>query len=130
MNISTIKLLLHLKNCSLSNKENVTINYSIKYFDILTLLYREGFIQSFCLKKGNSPNKYVFDIGLRYLNNKSVLSNLKIVSTPSLMRFVRLTSIYKLRHKKVIFFFSTNKGLLTHAECKQKKIGGKLFFIC
>ena len=32
--------------------------------------------------------------------------------------------------RKNVLFLSTSQGILTHLECKQRKLGGILFFIC
>ena len=47
MNITQIKFLLALKVCSLAKKESVLINYYRKNKNLISILYKEGLIQSF-----------------------------------------------------------------------------------
>lgn len=132
MNTNIINLLLKIKNATTNQKEIVTINFNSIYLDLLKKLYKEGFIQFFKIQKniGSSKNSFKIIINLRYLYGKPVFDNLKIFSTPSNVKYLKLKNIYKLTNKKTVFFFFTNKGLLTDFECKKKKTGGILLFGC
>ena len=132
MNTNIINLLLKIKNATTNQKEIVTINFNSIYLDLLKKLYKEGFIQFFKIQKniGSSKNSFKIIINLRYLYGKPVFDNLKIFSTPSNVKYLKLKNIYKLTNKKTVFFFFTNKGLLTDFEFKKKKTGGILLFGC
>jgi len=129
MNINAIKLLLHLKNGSLSNKEKIVVNYYFKNIALLKILYKEGFIQSFKIKSDINSNLF-FTIILRSYQNKAIFKNLKLISTPSLSRYFTFKDLIKLNDKRFTFFLSTDKGVLTILECKKQKLGGKLLFLC
>jgi len=129
MNIQTIKFLNTIKNASLSNNETVCVPYNKFILNLLTVLYREGFVQSFKVYKSDCSEKKI-DIILRYYYNKSSLKSLKIVSSPSKVKFLDYSSLTKISIKKNILFLSTNLGIMTALDCKKKKIGGILFFIC
>ena len=129
MNINAIKLLLHLKNGSLSNKEKIVVNYYFKNIALLKILYKEGFIQSFKIKS-DINSKLFFTIILRSYQNKAIFKNLKLISTPSLSRYFTFKDLIKLNDKRFTFFLSTDKGVLTILECKKQKLGGKLLFLC
>ena len=84
MNINLIKFLSKLKNASISKQEVVSIDYNKLCLGVVKLLYKEGFIQSFSIKKisfSSNVELKIF-ITLRYFNNKPIFKNLKIVSTP------------------------------------------------
>ena len=68
-----IKALIKLKNASLLNKEIIYLNFDLKYFEILRILYKEGFIQSYKIDKEN----YQTIVYLRFFQNKSVIDRLK-----------------------------------------------------
>ena len=51
MCFTLIKALNKLKNASLTNKEVVYLNFDLKYFEVLRILYREGFIQGYKIDK-------------------------------------------------------------------------------
>jgi ribosomal protein S8 len=131
MNIETIKNLNQLKNASLVNHELVKLNSNKLTKNLLKLLYKEGLILSYRINEKNikkiTPE---FVVRIRYVYNKSVFKQLKIISSPSQRRFLCLKSISRIASKKNLLVFSTNKGLLTLNECKKFKVGGVLLFIC
>jgi len=132
MNIQVIKFLNQLKNASLVHKEIINVEYNTFVLAVLKILYKEGFIQSFKIKKeiNNYQHLYFLSVSIRYYCNKPVFNNLKIISTSSRVKYLSYKSISRLNTKKANFFFSTNEGLLTGFECKQQKVGGVLLFIC
>ena len=130
MNINLIKFLSKLKNASISKQEVISTDYNNLCLAVVKLLYKEGFIQSFSIKKVSfNPNvELKIFITLRYFNNKPIFKNLRIVSTPSRLNYLNIKDLSKISNKKIVLILSTNKGLLTSLECKKHKIGGKLLF--
>lgn len=128
MNTNLIKFLIKLKNASLLKKEVVTLEFNPFCLELLHVLYAEGLVQSFLIEHEN--NKLYFKIVLRYFFNKPVLKNLKFFSKPSHIKYFRYSDLCKIVDRKFIFVLSTSKGILTSLECKKKKIGGKLLFMC
>lgn len=92
-------------------------------------LYKEGFIQSFKVVTDSKKVKTI-SVVLRYYFNKPILSNLKLFSKPSLLKYMKVSDISNISDRKFVCFFSTNKGLLTTLECKKNRVGGKLIFMC
>jgi ribosomal protein S8 len=129
MNTQTINFLNTIKNASLSNNEIVSLPYNKFILNLLVVLYKEGFVQSFKVYQSDSSKRKI-DIVLRYYYNKSSLKSLKIVSSPSRVKYLDYNSLTKISVKKSVLFLSTSLGILTAVECKKKKIGGILFFIC
>jgi len=119
-----IKALNKLKNASLINKEVVYLNFDLKYFEVLRVLYREGFIQGYKIDKKN----YQTIVYLRFFQNNSVLDRLRFLSVPSRERFISYKDLCLINNKKTFVLLSTNKGLRTIFECKKQKLGGKLLF--
>jgi len=120
-----IKALNKLKNASLINKEVVYLNFDLKYFEVLRVLYREGFIQGYKIDKKN----YQTIVYLRFFQNNSVLDRLRFLSVPSRERFISYKDLCLINNKKTFVLLSTNKGLRTIFECKKQKLGGKLLFL-
>ncbi len=119
-----IKALNKLKNASLINKEVVYLNFDLKYFEVLRVLYREGFIQGYKIDKKN----YQTIVYLRFFQNNSVLDRLRFLSVPSRERFISYKDLCLINNKKTFVLLSTSKGLRTIYECKKQKLGGKLLF--
>ena len=133
MNNNTINLIIKLKNASLSRKEKILVNCNCLSESLIKILYKEGFIQSFKVVEAAEndliKNKKILVI-FRYFFNKPLLSSLRVLSKPSHVRYMKFSDISNISDKKFVFFFSTNKGILTSVECKKRKVGGKLLFMC
>lgn len=127
MRSNVIKFLITLKNASILRKEFVCCFYNKLFLKLIKILYKEGLIQDYFLKK-NLLGSFQLIISLKYVYNLGDLSTLKIISRPSWTLFLTYNDICKLSEKKSIFFFSTDKGFLTSLECKKYKLGGKLLF--
>jgi len=125
MNKTLINFLIAIKNASSLKRELVKIFYNKKFILLAKSLYKEGLIQDFWLEKSDSL-KLV--IALKYHYNFSSYKTLKIISKPSKSLFFSYKDIFKLYEKHTIYIFSTSLGYLTSLECKQKKVGGILFF--
>lgn len=132
MNINTITLLSQLRSASLNKKESVMLEINNFTITVLDSLYNEGLILSYTIvrKKGFLNNTKTAIVHIRYVNGKPVFENLKILSSPSFTRIISIKNICRLNPKKENFFFSTNKGILSLQECKNKRIGGILLFMC
>ena len=130
MNTNFIKLLLALRNASLSKKENLIVEHSAIREKIVKLLYNEGFIQSFIFQTNPSTKRDFILITLRYSFDKSPLKFLKLLSKPSHTKYMKLADLCNIPDRKFIIFLSTTLGFLTSSDCKKSKIGGKLLFIC
>lgn len=126
MNLTKIKFLLTLKTCSLAKKELVIMPYHTNNRNLISILYKEGLIQSFNFK---DFNKKLF-IHLRYYYNRVLLDSIRIISKPSNNRYLKLKDLYKLNCKKRVFILSTCKGLKSLLDCKISNLGGKLLFVC
>lgn len=124
MHLTLIKFFIALKNATILKKELVYCFYNKIFLKIIKFLYIEGLIKDFSLKKNR--NQYQIIIILKYSYNVGSLASLKIVSKPSSSLFLSFNDICKFSEKKVIFLFSTSKGLLSSLECKKYKVGGKL----
>ncbi len=132
MNIKTINFLTQLKNASMINKESIRLESNRFILSLLKVLYKEGFILSYRVqeKKDFSNKTSEVIVNIRYVQNKPVFNNLKIISSPSFQKLVSLKNISRLVAKKKFFLFSTNLGLLTLNECKKMHVGGFLLFVC
>jgi len=126
MNKSIANFLIKLKNASLVNKEVLTVRLESMSLKIVSILYKEGFVQSFLV---NEDKKQIF-IYLRYSFNKNVLKNIKIVSSPSKLLYVKYKELTRISNKNTFILVSTTMGLKTFLECKKNHLGGKILFLC
>merc|ERR1711991_1255240 len=114
-----------IKNASVKGKEFVYLKFDLKYFKILKILYREGFIQGFKIDKKN----FQTIVYLRFFQFKNVIDRLKFLSIPSHHHFISFRNLSLITNKKTFILLSTNRGLKTLSECKKQKLGGKLLFL-
>ena len=128
MTIKIINLLIALKTASIQKQLTANVAFSQTNYLVLKLLYNEGFIQSFSVKLG--PKTHYFSVSLRYSLNKSVLSNLRIISKPSLLRYLNYVDICKLSSNIFFAAVSTDKKFISLHDCKQYRLGGQILFIC
>ena len=126
MNSHGIKFLLALKNASVLKKELVFFYYNNLFLKLAKVLYRTGLIQNFCIEK--KKKKIQIIVSLKYSFNNGILNSLKIISKPSIALFLDYDKLCRVSEKNRILILSTDQGFLTGEECKQRKIGGKVFF--
>lgn len=91
--------------------------------NVLSTLYKLGYIRGFIVK-----DKKTVVVLLKYINNKPVIKNIGVISTPGRRMFVKHKSLTELLKKKDSGFLilSTNKGILTDEESKIFNIGGEI----
>lgn len=124
MNKSIRNLLISLKNSSTINAEQVCSEYSNKKLNLLRVLYKQGYVQSYSLDKLSLK---IF-VALRYLHNKPVISDLKILSRTINSKNLSLKHVSKISNRYFTLFISTSEGIYTSLDCKKKKLGGKTLF--
>lgn len=100
----------------------VVVQNSKLCVNVLSVLYRLGYIRGFIIK--DQKNVTVL---LKYINNKSVIRNIAIISTPGRRTYIKCKNLEKFLAKKDSGFLilSTSKGILTDEESNMFKIGGE-----
>jgi small subunit ribosomal protein S8 len=101
----------------------VIIQNSKICINILNILYKLGYIRGFVVK--NKKNVIVL---LKYINNKPVIRNITVVSTPGRRTYLKSSKLSNLLKRKDSGFLilSTNKGVLTDEESNMFNIGGEV----
>lgn len=120
--------LVKLKNASLLKKNFCLLQYNILLMSIIKLFYKEGFIQSFSIQKKN-VGIFIYVV-LRVSDSVNTYLNIKFVSKPSNSRYLSYKNILMLNERGCLYILSTAVGILPLHICKQKKIGGKVLFVC
>lgn len=119
-------MLIRIKNAYLARHKDVTVPYSKLKKSLSEILVKEGFAKE--VKVENSGAKKNLLITLRYEGRKPVLTNLKIISKPSLRFYVTKNRIPRVLGGLGISVLSTSKGLMTGFKAQKEKIGGELLF--
>ena len=91
---------------------------------IAKILEKEGFISKVSVSQ--EKNKKVLKIELKYNKNVPSISDVKLISKPSVHYYVNKNRITRAIQKNAIGIVSTNKGVMTTREAKKQGVGGEL----
>lgn len=116
-------LLSGIKNAQARLKNKVIFTSSSKKIQLLNLLKREGYIESFEIEEGKKPK---VSVTLKYFNGKPVIKELKRISRPGLREYVGKKDLPLINGGLGIAVVSTNKGLMTDTEARESGLGGEL----
>ena len=118
-------MLTRIRNAARVRDELVDIPSSRLKEEIAKKLHEEGFITRFeVLVKGS---KKILRITLKYdKTKKSVISNLKRISTPGRRVYIPAAKVTRVLRGFGMAILSTNKGILTDREAKKIKVGGEV----
>jgi small subunit ribosomal protein S8 len=101
----------------------VTVQNSKLCINILSILYRLGYIRGFTIK-----NKKFIKVFLKYADNKPTIRGISVISTPGRRIYSGYRSLESDLKKKGSGFYivSTSKGLLTDEESVMFGKGGEV----
>jgi ribosomal protein S8 len=105
MSVYFVKFLLQLKNASIAKKEKLSVEYSDLREKMTTILYTEGFVQSFEIIFDLSNNFKTILITLRYYFSRSLLESLKLLSKPSHVRYMKFSDVSNIPDRRFVLFF-------------------------
>ena len=123
MNDPISDMLTRIRNANRALLPTVELPHSRIKESIVGLLKREGYIADFAVE-GKLPK--TIKLKLKYQGKKSVIEDLRRVSTPGLRRYVGATEIPRVRGGLGVAVVSTSEGLLTDVQARRKNLGGEL----
>jgi ribosomal protein S8 len=114
-------LKLHVTN----KKLFLTTFFSIKILNVIKILKLINAVRSYYIIKKN--NKFFIKIYFFYYKQLPILTGLKLLATPSKVFLVSYKSLQLIQKKTLnsIFLIHTSKGIITHTQALQLKIGGR-----
>ena len=124
MNLIIIQILIKIKNASVLKLGFLNIPKTSFGLVLITFLYNNGLIQSYRICNTG------ITIVVRSLDGYTLTEFIKIVSVPSLKKYLSYNDISKISSPNKIYILSTSLGLQTLLNCKKLKIGGTLLFVC
>ena len=123
-------MLIRIKNAQMVKNEHVWVPFSRVKFKIAEILKNGDFISGFEKKKRKvkkTEHDYIF-IDLKYDNNGSAISDVKIVSRQSRRMYVKAKDIKPVRSGYGLAVLSTPKGIMSSKEARKNNLGGELMF--
>lgn len=127
MNYHIADFAIKIKNAALARRRTVVMPYSRAIKEIGAILVKEGFLKD--IKEQVKDDKKVFVATLTYEKRVPAVSNVAIVSKPSLRIYTSAKQILKLRGSSLgIAILSTSQGYMTAKKAVKKGIGGEMLF--
>jgi len=130
--------LIQLKNSGKASKKAIEYPYSNAVFSIAKILEKEGFLSKVSVsQEKNLPSprqggatakqgKKLLKIELKYSKNLPSISDVKLISKPSVHYYVSKNRMARSIQKNAVGIISTNKGIMTTREAKRQGVGGEL----
>jgi small subunit ribosomal protein S8 len=121
-----IQTLNTIKNNQLIYKSVIYIKLTKKNLALLNILWNENLIAGYQRNNRKGKNIKIF---LKYKKTIPVISNIKILSKPGNLLFLKVSQIWKINSNLGVFLINTTKGLLTINLCKKYNLGGEPLFL-
>jgi small subunit ribosomal protein S8 len=119
-------MLTRIRNANTAKHDTVDIPSSRMKLAIADILVDEGYIAKYeMVDNGNFKDIRIF---LKYNNNKNerVISGIKRISKPGLRVYAGGNELPKVLGGLGTAIISTNQGVLTDKQAREKKIGGEV----
>lgn len=115
-----------IRNGSIAHRKSIFHPKNSLCVQILTVLYKEGYINGF----RNSPqDSNTLEIFLKYSNGKPVLKKINPSSKPGRRIYISVKTLWKLKTSLLTLILSTPKGLLSDKECRKLHQGGEVLCV-
>ncbi len=116
--------LIQLKNAYMAHKKEVVLPHAKIIMSIGQILVDEGYVKKVTLIE-KEDRKYV-QIELLYKNRRPAMRDVKLISKPSVHRYVTKNSMKRIAGNFGISVLSTSSGVMTGKEALKKGVGGEL----
>lgn len=124
---TVIDFIIRIKNSAKAKRKEVELPFSNITKEIGNVLVSEKILDE--IKEVEVDGKKSLVGRIKYLNRIPVLTEVKIVSRPSLRVYTKSNEIndYQKRGKHTLII-STSEGVMTGKKAQEKKLGGELLF--
>lgn len=117
-------MLTRIRNANMRSYREVSFPFS-KFKWLICEKLKEN---NFLLENWKVSDNREIKIKIKHFNKNSSIDQLKRISKPSQRIYFTKEEIKKSCLGRRIYLISTSKGLMTHKEAIEKKIGGELIF--
>ena len=126
MNYVIGDFIIQLKNAALAHRKQVVVPYANMSKAVAQVLKKEGFVDA--ISEETADGKRMLSVALRYQRRKPAITDIYLVSKPSLRTYVGSTEIASKQGRAATAVLSTNVGILTGNDAIKKGVGGELLF--
>lgn len=133
MNHKVSDFIIRIKNASLAKRRKVFAPYCNINKALGRVLVKEGYLESVkeaeLPKQSEDSGKKALELTIKYERRNPVLTDVEIVSKPSLHIFAAAAKIHDIQRRgRHTIILSTNKGIMSGKEAFKKGIGGEILF--
>jgi small subunit ribosomal protein S8 len=120
-------MLTRIRNANVAFHDEVVMPSSKVKVALASLLVREGYIEDFAVEDDAARPGHKLRIVMKYTRDRErTISGLRRVSKPGLRVYSKATEVPRVLGGMGIAVLSTNQGLLTDREARQRKVGGEI----
>ena len=126
MNYVIGDFVIQLKNAALAHRKAVVAPYANLSKAVALVLKKEGFVDA--ISEETVDGKRMLSVALRYQRRKPAITDIDLVSKPSLRTYVASHEIASKQGRATTAILSTNVGIVTGNDAIKKGVGGELLF--
>lgn len=127
MNHRVSDLIIRIKNATRARRKEVVLADLKINKAICKVLVSEGFLEHFDSQE--KEGKKILVAKIKYDKRMPILTDVMVVSKPSLRRYASASDIPEIQRKgRHTIIVSTNKGIMTGKEALKKNLGGEVLF--
>ena len=120
-------MLTRIRNANVAFHDEVVMPSSKVKVALASLLVREGYLSDFAVEDDAERPGNKLRIVMKYTPDRErTISGLRRVSKPGLRVYTKATDVPRVLGGMGIAVLSTNQGLLTDREARQRKVGGEI----
>ena len=117
-------MLTRIRNAVRVRADKVDIPASKIKLEIAKILKEEGFIRAYKILKFKQQG--MLRLNLKYVDEKSIITDLKRVSKPGRRVYVGADEVPSVLSGVGVAILTTSKGLLTDETCRREEVGGEV----
>lgn len=116
--------LIQLKNGYMAHKKEVIFPYAKIVVSLGEILSKEGYVKKSEVIESNG--RKMVSVHLLYKNKRPAMKDVKLVSKPSVHKYVTKLKIKKFAGNFGISVVSTSRGVMTGRDALKQGVGGEL----
>ncbi len=124
MTYPVASFLIQIKNAYMANKNEMVFPYSKTVLAIGKILKEEGYIKD--VKEAKDEKRNVVKVELLYHGNDKAMRDVKIISKPSIHRYIGKNDVKKIVSRFDLAILSTNQGIMSNRKALKLGVGGEL----
>jgi small subunit ribosomal protein S8 len=127
MNYLVGDFIIRIKNAAAARRRDVVLPYSKINGEIGKVLVKEKYLEK--ITEEDVDGKKNLRAIIRYEKRQPVLTDVKIISKPSLRSYVKKEELPVLQRKTLsTIILSTSQGVMTAKDADKKGVGGEFLF--